>query len=186
MGKKIDEKFKGNLFDFNNLKDQLQVEFLASSGRGHRDADVSFLLTYNGNLIGQLGFSFGLRFYYLIDKYPKSELNKNPYCKALEIVKNKVIITNINSEKGTGEIRKNFNFRDYLMKYFNKKLKREKVVYLLPADLNYWMIPSVVQERIKRKLPTSTLEYLIMNYDRVAKRNGFNYNSDIGLFERKQ
>ena len=147
------------------------------------DGDIYLSLFTNETCIGISGISFGLEEYYEdVGEFP--EPSKEKYLTAILSAKNKWGVTQMQGVKGTTELRKKISYRKVLMntwKDISQKLGFD-LTYYLPAELNFWSIPSIIDQS---RDPPPTKNCLKVNYDNNAKKNGYEYDSDKCLFVKK-
>ncbi len=159
------------------------------------DGEMSLSICKSDIYLGVAGISYGLDKYYSeLNNYdlegdkPIPECKEEPYCRAIKSLKNKWIITQMQAAKNTKELREKINFRRILLRTWQEIFSKygESLDYYLPASLNRWAIPSIKFQLIDMYHSTPEKTCLLMNYDYTAKRNGFKYNSDIGVFQKKE
>lgn len=151
------------------------------------DSDLHIILKYDGITLGICGVSFGLRGYYEdVDGFPLDRIHE--YENAIKHAEGKWGFTHMQATNGTTNLRKKINFHRELLKVWGEIAKESgfSISYYLPSRLNFWAIPSVQDQLLGRLYPLPTEDCLRKNYDAAAKKNGFNYDSESGLYLRKK
>jgi hypothetical protein len=149
------------------------------------DGDLNLSLFYDGKPVGVSGVAYGLEHYYewtTIDQYHEEEIRK-----AIDAAKDSWVIVQMQGLRGTAKQREGRNFRRDLLRAWDAVFEaaNERLLFYLPASINYWSLSVVEQDLYASHLPLPDQECLLMNYDYTAKRNGFWFDERSCLFRRE-
>jgi len=153
----------------------------------HSDSDIHLSLWQGEACLGVSGLSQDLRSYYGGWFEGIKELKEEPYARAIKNV-NGWTVTQMQATAGTTDYRMSVPFRKILVRSWKEILSRfgETLDFYLPAQLNFWMIPSIQQQLTDQMMPLPSETCLVMNYDFTARKNKFKYNPEIGVFQRNK
>jgi hypothetical protein len=137
------------------------------------DTDLFISLCVNEEPIAVCGISKGLERYY---QRVHQRHSVEPYKTAMLAAENNWVFAHMQTVPRTEHLRRNRDYRSELVHFWDHLAQqfRFRIPYFLPADVNYW--------RGLTRAPSD--EIFVTNYDRVARRTGFTYNSKKKLYER--
>ncbi|HLC90439.1 MAG TPA: hypothetical protein VJI15_01605 [Candidatus Nanoarchaeia archaeon] len=149
----------------------------------HIDGEVGMVLVREATPIAVSSISQGLDDYFVCfdEEHPAPE----QYQRAITAAEGQIGIVQMQS-LGKAEQRKGINYQDILTQHWLSITERVglKVQFYLPGSLSFWQVPEMVDQMQDMNMQPPTSGCLRANYDQVAKRNGFHYDADSGLFLR--
>src|SRR3989338_111464 len=149
----------------------------------HVDGDVGIALVREAIPIAVSSISQGLHDYFVCfdEEHPTSE----HYQRAISAAEGQIGIVQMQS-LGKAKQRKGINYQDILTQHWISTAESVglRVGFYLPGSLSFWQVPEMVDQMQDMNMQPPTSGCLRANYDQVAKRNGFHYDADSGLFLR--
>lgn len=152
----------------------------------HLDSDLGIALWVGEVCLAVSGLSYGLFGYY--ENWPDEleGLHTGAYSLAVDASKEKWVLTQLQATRGTAVQREKVMYKDMFMSAWSSIMEMlgDCVEFVLPANMNFWMIPEIQEALIASNRGLPRLEGLVSNYDCVAKRNGFDFNEQAQLYQR--
>ena len=147
------------------------------------DCRIAISLWKGDVCLGVSGLSYGLEEYYEdVGRFPDKDLPV--FDRAMEATRDKWVITQMQVSRGTRDLRKGVNYRRVLTNALLRIAGKEgfQIPFYLSAALNFWLIPSVMEQMPLSQPPPRSC--FMLNYDYTARKHHFNYDSRSHLFKQ--
>ena len=143
------------------------------------DGDVGITLVRDGASIAVSSISQGLEDYFIC--FDEDHSTPEPYQRAIAAAEGKLGIVQMQG-LGKAEQRVGTNYKDLLTQHWLSVAEKAglTIAFYLPAMLNLWQVPEMVDQMLEMNMTPSQPSF--SNYDQTAKRNGFHYDPNSGLF----